>query len=113
MKLPDGSEWPPRRHKYNAVPTVVDGVRFASKREATRYMILKHLEREGKIHSLQLQPRFQLRVNGELICTYVADFRYEQGASVIIEDAKGVKTAAYLLKKKLLHACFGITIREV
>ena len=38
-----------KRHKYNARPTVVDGVRYQSTAEARRYGELKLLERAGKI----------------------------------------------------------------
>lgn len=104
-----------RRSKYGAIPTVVDNVRFASKREAAHYESLKVLFHYGKIASLELQPRFRLEVNGELICTYVADFRYVDLLSLktIIEDVKGMKTPAYRLKKKLMKAIHGIEIREI
>src|SRR3990167_2292221 len=36
-----------RTHKYGAVPTVVDGIRFASKKEARRYSVLRLLEKAG------------------------------------------------------------------
>ncbi len=32
-------------HKYHAEPTIVDGIRFDSKKEATRYAELRLLER--------------------------------------------------------------------
>jgi len=104
-----------RVSKYGAVPTIVDNVRFASKREATHYGYLKILEQRGKIRDLELQPRYRLEVNGELICTYVADFKYFDVAwnAVMIEDCKGFKTPAYILKKKLMKAIHGIEIREV
>ena len=47
-------------HKYNAIPTTVDGIRFASKREARRYLELKLLQKAGHISDLELQPRFRL-----------------------------------------------------
>ena len=96
-------------HKYGAVPTVVDGVRFASKAEAHRYGELKLLEKAGEIKELQLQPRFPLIVpvrfsshQRETIGDYVADFRYREGPTGLlrIEDVKGVKTALYRWKKK-------------
>jgi dsDNA-binding SOS-regulon protein len=62
--------------KYGAVRTEVDGISFASKKEARRYSELKLLERAGEIADLQLQPRFPLTVNGVRVCTYVADFQY-------------------------------------
>lgn len=99
----------PRRSKYGAVPTVVDGVRFASKKEAKRYWELKLL----KVKALVLQPEYELVVNGVLICKYRADFAYDGETHKIVEDVKGVKTAVYKLKKKLMLAIHGIEIQEV
>lgn len=106
------------RHKYGAKATTVDGIRFASKFESERYGYLKSLERAGVIRSLQLQPRYKLAVNGILICTYVADFSYEREGtdgswSSIVEDAKGVETPEFKLKKKLMQAVLDIEINVV
>lgn len=93
----------------------MDGILFSSKKEMKRYQDLKLLFVYGKIGSLELQPRFKLEVNGQLICTYVADFRYADlfSMKVVIEDAKGFKTPAYRLKKKLMKAIHNIEIQEV
>lgn len=99
--------------KYRAIRTEVDGIVFASKREAKRYQELKMLERVGVISALKLQPRFPIAVNGERICVYVADFEYAEKGKRKIEDAKGVKTPVYRLKKKLVEAQYGIEIEEV
>ncbi len=100
--------------KYRAQPQTVDNVRFASKREAKRYGELKLLQRLGTIHNLELQPRFPLKVNGELICTYVGDFGYFEKNARVIEDSKGYRTREYITKKKLLLALNpGLDHREV
>lgn len=95
-----------RRSKYRNTPTFVDGIRFASKKEANRYKELKVLEGCGEINSLKLQPRFPLKVNGTLICTYVADFEYFEGKRLIIEDTKGVITDVFRIKAKLFNAIY-------
>jgi hypothetical protein len=64
---------------------------------------------------LELQVRFNLIVNDQKICAYVADFRYERENKdsvweQIVEDAKGVETPEFKLKKKLMKACLGIEI---
>lgn len=108
-------------HKYRAVPTVVDGVRFASKAEAARYAELKLLEKAGEVKELELQPKFPLcahpRIHGAgvKVCDYVADFRYRHGPRgvLVIEDVKGMKTPVYRLKKKWFEAQYGIEITEV
>ncbi len=100
--------------KYKAVRTTLDGITFASKREAERYATLKLLEKAGDITKLELQPKYLLVVNGQLICTYVADFRYRNHkGKLVVEDAKGFPTRDYQLKKKLMRAIHDIEIREV
>ena len=107
-------------HKYHAVPTVVDGIRFDSKKEARRYQELKLLVRAGEISDLELQPRFALSGvshagGAEKICTYVADFQYLNIADgeVVVEDVKGMLTPMYRMKKRWVKTQYGITIREV
>lgn len=107
-------------HKYRAVRTEVDGISFASKREAKRYSELKLLEKAGEIEALEMQPKFPITVMGEKIATYIADFRYRlvlnkarRLTTPVVEDVKGFKTPAYRLKKKLVEALYGITITEV
>ena len=103
-----------RHSKYNAIKTIVDGITFDSKHEAERYRELRMLELCGKISSLELQPRFDVIVNGIKVCRYYADFRYIDGdGAIVVEDAKGVKTAVYRLKKRLVKAIYGIDIVEV
>lgn len=95
----------------------VDGILFASKREAKRYSELKLLLSAKLIDKLKLQPRFPITVEGEKICTYVADFEYVKHIGgkelTFVEDSKGFKTPEYKLKKKLMLACHGIVIQEV
>ena len=98
--------------KFKAVPTEVDGIRFASKKEAKRYQELKLLERAGEISRLELQPRYDITINGVKVCTYVADFRYFGKAKQIVEDCKGFKTPLYRLKSKLVRALYNVEILE-
>ena len=106
--------------KYSNIRTVVDGITFASKREAVRYRELKLLQRTGKIYQLKLQPQFVCIVKGKKVCVYIADFQYhDYGLNEIgppikhIEDVKGVRTPVYKLKKKLVEALYDIVIEEV
>lgn len=100
-----------RRGKYNAKPTVVDGVRFASQSEAKRDAELKLLERAGVIGDIKRQPRFPLIVCGVKICTYVADWEYMDFENIsgqirVVEDRKGVLTPAFKIKWALAKALF-------
>lgn len=109
----------PRVRGYQ--PTVVDGIRFHSKKEARRYQELKLLERAGQISNLERQVKIELHGKSGPILTekgnvmsYIADFRYvdwDLGGAWVIEDAKGFRTDLYKLKKAILKAQ-GITITE-
>lgn len=103
-----------KRNKYRAKPTIVDGIRFASRREAKRYCQLRLLSQHGQIAALTLQPPYPLTVNGQLICTYVADFRYYDVhlSREVVEDSKGFRTREYQIKRKLMLALYGIEILE-
>ena len=103
--------------KYHNRKTLVDGIQFDSQKEANRYQELILMERAGLIRSIELQPRYDLIVNGHKLGFYKGDFRYEVVATSIMigEDVKSpaTKTAVYCLKKKLVKALYGIEIIEV
>lgn len=102
-----------RRNKFNARKTVVDGITFASAKEAKRYGELKLLEKAGAVRNLEIQPKFPIAINGIHCFNYIADFAYFDGEKRVIEDAKGVKTPIYRLKAKCVRAMYGIEIREI
>ena len=96
----------------------VDGIVFASKKEASRYVVLKRLERIGEIHDLQLQPAFKTFISGKHFCTYTADFSYwvDHKRRQIVEDVKSTgtaKDAAYRLRKKAAELQYGFKVTEV
>lgn len=108
--------------KYRNQKTLVDGILFDSRREATRYQELKLLQRAGHIRDLELQPAFTLqeafvsekkRVQA---ITYKGDFAYTdtKTGERIVEDSKGYRTKDYILKMKLfLRKYPEIRFREV
>lgn len=107
--------------KYGNKKTVVDGITFDSKKEATRFAELQLLQRAGEIFDLQRQVPFtlipkQVR-DGKTIerpCVYKADFVYkDKDGTEIVEDVKGMKTKEYIIKRKLLLWQFGLVIHEV
>lgn len=104
--------------KYKNRKFEVDGHTFDSVKESRRYAELRLLERAGQIADLELQKRFPIRVNDELVCAYVADFVYREAHSgqQVVEDVKSPFTRqhpVYRLKNKLMHAVLGVTIKEV
>lgn len=98
--------------KYRAVKETVDGLVFASRKEAQHYRDLKLLERAGKISGLELQPAFTIAINGIKCFVYKADFAYQEDGERVIVDCKGFKTPMYRLKKKCVEAAYGIKIKE-
>jgi hypothetical protein len=110
-----------KKPKYRNVKTLRGGIKFDSMKEADRYTQLKLLERNGEVRNIALQVKYRCEVNGVWICTYKADFTYQErvrakNGSVswvdVVEDVKGYRTPVYRLKKKLMLACHGIKIRE-
>lgn len=112
----------PKRPKYGNRKTEVDGMLFDSLAEAARWRQLVLLQQAGKIAGLRRQVAFQLvpsvRFFGSKRATpalrYVADFAYVDVASgrEVVEDKKGVITAAYRIKKHLMKHFYGIDILE-
>lgn len=100
--------------KYHNSKTVIDGIRFDSKKEAKRYLELKILEKAGAIKDLRRQVPYVL-INksryGRAI-KYVADFVYYEDDKLVVEDVKGVRTPVYKLKKRLMAERFEIEVKE-
>lgn len=107
------------RNKYGAVRS--GG--YASRKEHRRALQLQMMQRAGLISNLQEQVSFELipahRLDDGTIvehaCRYVADFVYTDNASgaTVVEDAKGVRTKEYVIKRKLMLAVHGVRIKEV
>ena len=108
-------------NKYSNKKTLIDGIKFDSKKEAKRYSELKLLLNSGYIKDLELQPVFILqkgyRLNGKKIraIKYIADFRYYDNEleKEFIEDVKGMKTQVYRIKKKMFEYTSGKVITEI
>lgn len=105
--------------KYHNKKLTVDGQTFDSGKEYRRFRELCLLERAGQIAGLQRQVKFELlpaqRIDGKVVeraCSYVADFVYTEDGQQVVEDAKGMRTQEYRLKRKLMLYIHGIRIRE-
>ena len=99
-----------KANKYHAVKETVGKLKFDSKKEKQRFEELMLMEQAGEIKGLKLQHEFLLQgaftdTTGERTRSikYIADFTYYDSAgNWIIEDAKGMKTDIYKLKKKMM-----------
>ena len=109
-------------NKYGARKITIGGISFDSKKEFDRWCELSLLQRGKAISELQRQVKFELipaqYEDGKLVeraVSYIADFTYYDKAQgkTIVEDAKGMKTTEYIIKRKLMLYIHGIRIREV
>lgn len=120
-------------HKYKNKKVEFDGHKFDSRHEAERYIILRDKALRNEIQGLELQKKFVLiptqrapdtvnsrgkPVKGKVIekeCAYYADFVYfdNKTQQFVVEDAKGMKTEVYRIKKKLMLYVHKIRIKEV
>ena len=107
-------------NKYGNKKTVVNGITFDSKHEATRYVELRYMERAGLISDLQTQVAYELipsqKRGGKVVerpVKYVADFVYKRDGETVVEDAKGLRTKEYIIKRKLLLWEYGLRVIEV
>ena len=129
--------WKRNGTKYNATKCLVDGIEFASKREANRYLELRLLERAKEISNLRLQVDFELIPNQyatekrygkngqplkdkqvllERKVVYRADFVYtDKDGKTVVEDTKSIatRTPEYIIKRKLMLYRHGIQIIEI
>ena len=96
-----------RPSKYKNTPTHVDGWRFDSKREATRYSDLKMLKEFGEIEFFLRQVPFHLPGNIKYIVDFVI---FWKDGRVTFEDVKGMETDTFKLKKKLVEDVYPVEI---
>ena len=124
------------RSKYGNRKIMTADGEFDSRHEYQRWCELKLLERAGKITHLKRQEKYLLipaqyetheRISDktgkklkdgrrcvEKECSYVADFVYFlPDGELVVEDAKGVRTEGYIIKRKLMLQVYGIKISEV
>lgn len=109
------------RRKWKNVKVTFDNVLFDSIKESVTYQNLKVLASIGKIKDFVWDKkllRYPIVIDGILITTYVADFRFieiDEGGkeTPVVMDAKGKRTREYIMKKRLMKAVHGIDIREV
>ncbi len=109
-----------RPPKYGNTKTVINGDKFDSAAEASRYQHLLVLQRAGHIRDLTRQVSFVLApavvINGKRkqALVYRADFSYfDTGTGrTVVEDKKGALTDVYKIKRHLMKAVHNIDIFE-
>lgn len=115
-----------KQSKYKNKKTVVNEIKFDSKKEAQRYAELIEELQRGDITDLRLQQTYTLQesymtVGGERVkaIKYIADFSYLRKVNGkwhrVVEDVKsrGTRTPVYQMKRKMMFHNYGISITEV
>lgn len=108
--------------KYRNKPCQIGAEKYRSQREAKRHQDLLTLQKAGLIAGLAREVPFELspgvKIEGETrkrpAVRYVADFVYSdvKAGKIVVEDAKGMQTPLYRLKKHLMATLRGIHVRE-
>ena len=105
--------------KYRNVPCELDGEKYRSKKEMARHAQLKLLQRAKQISELQREVPFVLadavHIGGRKrpALRYFADFVYlDANGARVVEDAKGMRTEGYRIKRHLMATIHQIEILE-
>jgi hypothetical protein len=110
------------RGKFGNEKVFHEGMKFDSKRELRRWLVLVQRQQLGLICELRRQVAFELAPRVDLgekrkkpAMRYVADFVYVdvETGETIVEDAKGFQTPQYRDRKHLMASVHNIIIREV
>ncbi len=97
------------RHKFNAKKTEVDGITFASKKEAAYYQALCLRQKAGEVLFFLRQVPLHLPGN----VRYVVDFmEFHADGTCHFTDVKGMKTEQYKMKKRMVESLYPINIEE-
>ena len=107
-------------NKFGAKKTTYNGEVYDSAKEAAyakKLDILRRASGDDKVLKIDRQVKYDLEVNGHLICKYVLDFKVTYPNRVEHIDVKGLKKGAayqnFRLKKKLMAAVHGVEVIEV
>lgn len=101
--------------KYRNEPTIIDGIKFASKREGAYYAELKIREKAGEVAEVELQKRFIFSLKGQLIGTYKSDFAFFDNVRRCyrVVDVKGVITKEFQRTRRMMRAFHGVEVEVV
>ena len=99
-----------QKHKFNAVRTEFDGIKFDSKKEAAYYEQLKIRQKIGEIIFFLRQVPFHLPGG----VTYRVDFQeFHTDGSIRFVDVKGMLTKDFIMKKKMVENLYPVEIEIV
>jgi hypothetical protein len=99
-----------KRHKYNAKPTEVDGIRFDSKKEAQYYSSLKLRVDSGEVITFLRQVPIHLPGNTKLVVDFM---EFHADGSTHLVDVKGMETDIFKLKRRQAEEIYPFKIETV
>jgi hypothetical protein len=122
-------------NKYHNKKVEYNGIKFDSKKEMQRYIVLKKAEEDGIISNLRMQVRYELipavkqtyikhlktkdkecEKTLQLPITYTCDFQYIKDGVLVIEDVKAspkMLPKEFVLKEKMMFALKNLKIKKV
>lgn len=90
-------------HKFGAVRTERDGIKFDSKAEGDYYDLLKQLQAAGQLVGFTRQPTFHLPGGTR----YISDFLcFWADGRVDTRDVKGVETEGFTIKWREVQSAY-------
>jgi hypothetical protein len=96
-------------NKYGAKSTVYNGVKYPSIKEANYAKMLDWRIKGGEVKEWSAQPKFELIVNKQKICSYKLDFRFtDHDGQIFYVEVKGYPTREWKLKWKLINALWPL-----
>lgn len=98
------------RHKFNAVPTKLDGIRFDSKKEGRYYEQLKLRQRAGEIDFFLRQVPIHLPGGTKLVVDFL---EFHSDGSVHFVDVKGLVLDTFKIKQREVEAIYPFKIEVV
>jgi len=98
------------RHKFNAKPTVYDGIRFDSKKEGNYYLDLKLRIKAGEVIFFLRQVPFHLPGGGKLVLDFL---EFHKDGTAHFVEIKGFETKEWKIKKRIVEAIYPIEIEVV
>ena len=102
--------------KYKNKKCEYQNIKFDSIKERNHFIYLKQLEEKGEIWNLRLQVKFPILIDSRRICSYIADFVYEDENGKHVVDVKSPitsKNPTFRLKKKLVEVQYRVEIEIV
>ncbi len=99
-----------QRHKYGAIQSEHDGIKFPSKKEGNYYLELKLRVKSGEVIFFLRQVPFDLPGS----TSYRCDFQeFHADGTVHFIDVKGKLTKEFIRAKKQVEAIYPVEIEVV